>query len=116
MSLRVAGIGVAVLVVVVLAILYAARPPTHVTSQVNPGVMIDCTAATGAGTDACLEWGDAIIERGPPSFTFEWDDMTRVEIDRSLFGLGSQCEVAYFISRYPDAASLTEKIPCESGR
>ena len=72
---------------------------------------------TGADEDACRAWGDAILDAGPPSFTFEMDDLARLRIDRPLLlGFGSRCEAVYFTSRYPDEAVWTEETSCVTER
>lgn len=56
--------------------------------------------------------GDSLLRTGPPSSTFEWDDLARIVLQRPMWGLSSTCEVTYFISRYPDEAVWDEEIPC----
>lgn len=109
-------IGVGFVLLVGLAAVYLTRPPTRVVSEARPDVTIECSATTGAGAHTCLAWGDAIVDQGPPSFTFEWDALSRLEIDRPLLGLGSSCEVAYFTPRYPDDPVWTEEIACDETR
>lgn len=85
-------------------------------SDSDPDVTLECAASTRVGRDACLAWGDFTLRQGPPSFTFEMDDLTRLRIDRPLLGFGSPCEVAYFISRYPDDPAWMDEIPCIAAR
>lgn len=106
----------AFVLVAALAAVYLTRPPARVISNADPDVTIECAATTGVGTDHCLGWGDAIIEQGPPSFTFEMDALTGLEIDRPLLGLSLVCNVAYFTPRYPEDAVWTEEIFCVEAR
>ena len=109
---RLAAVAFLGTVVVVVALAWLARPATRADSAVRPQVTIECAAMTGADEDACRAWGDAILDAGPPTFTFEMDDLMRLRIDQSVPGFGSRCEAVYFTSRYPDEAVWTEKIPC----
>ena len=105
--------------VVVVAILAAAaafaltRPVVEVASAHDPDVTIQCRGAT-ASEDACRSSGDRLLEAEPPSTTFEMEDLARLTITRSLFGLGTTCEVAYFLQRYPDDAAWREDVECPS--
>ena len=107
-------IGLALMLIVAFVVL--ARPPTRVTSDADADVTLECGANTGLARDACRSWGDATLSQGPPSFTFEMDDLVRLRIDRTVLGFGSSCEVAYFTSRYPDVAVWTEETACQSAR
>ena len=114
MTAAVTLIGLALMLMFALVVL--ARPPTRVTSDVDADVTLECGATTGVGMDPCRSWGDATLSLGPPSFTFEMDDLVRLRIDRTVLGFGSSCEVAYFTSRYPDVAVWTEETACLSAR
>lgn len=92
---------------------YALRPSVRVVSAVAPSVTTECAATTGADAIACQAWGDAIIGAGPPSSTFEMDDLGRLTIDRPLLGFASSCRISYFTTRYPDDAVWSEDAPCE---
>ena len=113
---RLAAVAILAGVVVVVALAWLARPSTRAASAVYPEVTIECAAMTGTDVDACRAWGDAILDRGPPSFTFEMDDLTRLRIHRSVLGFGSTCEVSYFTSRYPDDPVWSDEIPCTAAR
>lgn len=95
---------VAVLLLAVAAFVLRSGSTVTAASTVNPEVTIECAGSTSASTDECLSWGDSLLRTGPPSSTFEWDDLARIVLQRPMWGLSSTCEVAYFISRYPDEA------------
>lgn len=108
-------VGVVALLVVAIAIaVLVLRPPVRVASRADPDVTISCAAAIGLDDAGCRGMGDRILRGGPPSFTFEMDDLARLDLDRSLLGFGSQCAAAYFIERYPDQAVFTDPIECPS--
>lgn len=112
---RRAGILVAGAVVIGVAIAVAVvvlRPPVPVVSEADVDVTISCAASIGLDDAACRELGDEILRDGPPSFTFEMDDLARLELDRSWLGLGSECTAAYFIERYPDMAVFSDGVEC----
>ena len=104
--------GAVVLVAAIAVAVLLLRPPVDVASEVDPDVTISCAASVGLAEVACRERGDAILGDGPPSFTFEMEDLARLELDRSLLGLGSDCTAAYFIERYPDQAVFTDEVAC----
>jgi hypothetical protein len=112
MRLTAAVAAIAALVVIGLAAAFVLRPPARVTSEVDPDVTIECAAATAASAEECLDWGDELISGGPPSTTFEMDDLARLRIDRPLFGFGSPCQVEYFLQRYPDDPVWESDVPC----
>ena len=116
MPARRVAVAILVGVVVVVALAWMVRPSTQAVSAVRHEVTIECAAMTGTDVDACRAWGDAILEAGQPSFTFEMDDLARLRIDRPLQGLGANCEAVYFTSRYPDDAVWSEEIPCVTER
>lgn len=113
---RLAAVAILVGVVVVVALAWLARPSTRTDSAIRPEVTIECAAVTSTDVHACRAWGDAILEEGPPTFTFEMDDLVRLRIDRPVLGLGSTCEVSYFTSRYPDDTVWTEETACVTER
>ena len=108
------GIAVIVAAALLAAVVGAAvvfRSSTEVTSAVDPDVTIECAASTGAGPAACLAWGDGIVGGEPPTFTFEMDSLSRLRLDRSWFGFGSECRASYVIDRYSEPA-FTDEVPC----
>lgn len=88
------------------------RPPVEAISLVDPDVTIECAAATSVSADGCLDWGDQIIESGAPSTTFEMEDLGRLRLTRELLGIGSVCQVEYFLQRYPDDAVWADEVEC----
>ena len=105
--------GVVVLVVIgVGAWLVLGRPPVEAVSSSDPDVTVECSAATGVSAGECATWGDEVLALGPPSTTFEMDDLARLRIDRPLFGFGSPCQVQYFLERYPDDSTWDSDVPC----
>lgn len=104
--------GLVVLAAVIGGMLLVARPPVSVASASDADVTIECDAGTGLSADQCRSWGDATLAAGPPSATFEMDDVARLELTRSLFGLGSECSAVYAIERYPDRPAWTEPVDC----
>ena len=84
---------------------------TAAESSSNPGVMIECAGATGAAAD-CATWGDEILAAGPPSTTFEMEDVVRLRLDRPLLGFATTCTAEYYVSRYPDEPIWDEAVEC----
>jgi hypothetical protein len=91
------------------------RPTVWVASSADADVSIVCAASTGTDADACAAWGDEVLAAGPPSTTFELDDLVRLELSRSALGFGGECEAAYYLGRYPDRPVWTEQIACRAG-
>jgi hypothetical protein len=104
-------VGVLVLVALSAFVYLLLAPPVTVESTAQSGVTVECTAATGMDDEQCVAWGDEVIAAGPPSFTFEMEDLARLELDRSAFGFGSSCEAAYLVSR-TDEPIWREEVPC----
>lgn len=104
-------IAAAVAALAVLLVLWGVLLRTGANASVD-GVVVECGAATGSGTDQCRDWGTAILAAGPGARVFEVEDVERIAIDRELFGLGDTCSVAWFIGRYPDRPALTEEVAC----
>lgn len=86
------------------------RPGVSVASSTNPDVTIECTASLDLDEEACRRLGDAVLEGGPPSTTFELEDVVRVRADGGPFG--DECRFEYFLGRYPDEAIWTETAAC----
>ena len=113
--MRRAGLLIAVAVLACLVGVGAwllARSPVAATSAGDRDVEIVCAASTGVDEAGCAEWGDEILAAGPPSTTFEMDDLARLELSRALLGFGGECEVAYILGRYPDSPVWTEQVAC----
>jgi hypothetical protein len=110
---RIAVIVAAAAVVVVAAAtaVMLLRAPTEVASAADPDVTIECSASAGVDAATCLAWGDGIIGGEPPTFTFEMDSLSRLRLDRSWFGFGSECRASYVIDRYAEPA-FTDEVAC----
>ncbi len=107
-------VAVVALVAVAFGAFVLTRPAVQATTSVDPDVTVVCRASAGT-PDACRAWGDAILEAGPPSTTFEMQDLARLVISRGLFGLAATCEVSYAIQRYPDEPVWDEETRCREG-
>lgn len=105
---------VGVVVVALAAVLVAAwvlvlgRPTVEATSSVDADVTVRCEGVNS--DDACRSFGDALLASGPPSNTFEMEDLALLEIRRPLFGEG--CRARYYLQRYVDDPAWTEEISC----
>ena len=102
-----AGFGVALAVVLL-------RPTLSVTSRSDPNVTIECGAGSRVDEAMRLAWGEAVLAGGPPSLTFEMDALTLLRLDRAWWGLGAQCEAAYYVARFADPV-WREEIACPTG-
>lgn len=105
-------VGALVALLLVGGVWLMVRPPVSETSSVNPQILIQCAAATGVSADACGTWGDEILADDPAPHTFERKDLRRVALDRSLFGFGDACTVAWFIERDPADPVWSGSVPC----
>lgn len=114
MGIRI-GAAVAVLVLVGATAYLVLRPSVEAASATDPGVVVECSAATGVSADACRAWGDEVLARGAPSHTFEMDDLARLVLDRSMLGLGPTCDVSYFISRDAQNRVWHQEVACGQG-
>lgn len=83
------------------------------TASVDPDVTVRCPGSLSV--EACADWGDRVLADGPPSTTFEMQDLVRIELSRGVLGAGSTCQAAYFIGRYPDEAVWDEEVACPAG-
>ncbi len=110
MRVQVAVLGLAVVMIVVIGGFVVTRPSVRASSAVDPDIAIRCEASA-ASAEACRAWGDDLLAAGPPSTTFEMQDVAQLVIRRPLFGLGP-CEVDYILGRYPDDPAWSEATPC----
>lgn len=108
------------MIVLVLAAIGAAawylllRPGVvDVASTVDPDVTITCSASASVSEEACLSWGDGVLAAGPPSHTFEMDDVAHLSLERGPFG--GPCQVSYFLERYANDPAWTDEVACPSG-
>lgn len=108
-------------VVVVAVVLVGAgwlilgRAGVEATSTVDPDVTIRCDGATSVSEETCLAWGDDILRAGPPSHTFEFDDLARLDLTKALFGFSDTCEASFFLERYAEDPAWNEEVPCPGG-
>lgn len=103
--------GVVVAAIVVVGAFVLTRPRIEVGASVDSGVTVRCEASAGTA-ESCAAWGDDVLAQGPPSTTFELQDVSLLVIRRPLFGLAPTCEVDYMLGRYPDDPAWTEETPC----
>ncbi|MDQ4036377.1 MAG: hypothetical protein M3153_10660 [Chloroflexota bacterium] len=111
MRVRVVAVLLLVSVLAVALALLRGLPVTAVGSTLIPGVRIECAGSTGVKDD-CRAWGDEILAEGPPSTTFEMDDLVRLRLERPMLGFASTCVAEYFVSRYPDDATWDDEVAC----
>lgn len=107
----------ALLVMIAVVILAGAwfvlgRSGVEAASAVDPDVTITCDAWTSVSLEACGSWGDGILQAGPPSRTFEMDDLAHLAISRQTFGLAASCRVEYFLERYANDPAWTDEVAC----
>ena len=88
------------------------RPDVETTAGGDPGVMVECSAATGLDEAACRKWGDGVIAAGAPSSTFEMTDLGGLRLDRDLLGFASTCRTEWFITRYDAEPVWTDEGAC----
>lgn len=109
-----ARIGLVVLVVLLVAggavWFVFLRPGVSVAASVDPDVTIECGASLDLDEDGCRGLGDTVLAGGPPTTTFELEDVARIRIDGGF--LGGDCRVEYFLGRYPDDVAWTEDGTC----
>ena len=111
MLVRVVLAAAGIVLIGAVALALRGAVPTVAENVGDTGVAVECTGWTGVST-ACAEWGAAVLAGGPPSSTFELEDVDRLVLDRPAFGFASGCEARYFLSRYPDEPTWTEPVAC----
>jgi hypothetical protein len=84
---------------------------SHVTES---GPVVECSGWTGV-SDGCREWGARIVEAGPPTTTFEFEDVVRIRLDRPALGFAERCVAEYFLGRYPVDVAWTDEVDCPEG-
>jgi hypothetical protein len=108
-------IGVLVLLLVGAGIyLFLLRTPVEAPSTAMAAVTIECDAWTGATVDGCRAWGDRLLASGPPSRTFNMEDLERLRLSGTPLGLGA-CRVAYYLGRDLDRPVWNEETDCAGG-
>ena len=106
-------LAVVLLLVLVGGTVYlAVRPGQEVTSATDPDVVITCDGSTGVSADECRSWGDDVLALGPPSTTFELQDVNQLHFSKPMFGFGSPCQVEYYLQRYADDPAWQDDVPC----
>lgn len=103
------------LLLVAAAYLFLFRSPVEAPSAVLDGVTIECDPWTGVSAGECGAWGDAILDEGPPSRTFNMTDLDRVVLSGSPIGIMGACRIAYYLGRNPTSPVWDEETACASG-
>ncbi len=98
MALRIVVIAVVALLIGAATYLFVLRSPVEAPSVALPGVTIECDAWTGVSAGACGSWGDEILAGGPPSRTFNMEDLERLRLSGAPLALGS-CRAEWFLGR-----------------
>ena len=111
MLLRISLLAGAILLIGAGALALRGAATTEAENVSDSGIAVECSGWTGVST-GCAEWGAAVLADGPPSSTFEMEDIDRLVLDRPAFGFASGCEARYFLSRYPGDPVWTEAIAC----
>ena len=107
--LLVVGIGLSVGLGAILALRAAT---STVAEHVGDGqVTAECSGWTGV-SEGCFDWGNDVLAQGPPSTTFELEDVVRIRLDRPMLGFAESCVAEYFLGRYPDEVVWSEDVPC----
>ncbi len=114
MLLRILAAAAGLVLVASIAFTLRGAVSTVVAEVGDSGVSVECTGWTGVSMAACADWSAIVLAAGAPSNTFEMEDVNRLVLDRGTFGLASDCEARYFLSRYPDDPAWTEPIACQS--
>lgn len=98
---------------VVAAVWYfVLRSPVEVAAPSDPDVTIECAPSTNMLEEGCRVWGDQVLLLGAPSTTFELEDVVRIRLERAPFS--GPCRAEYFLGRYPDEVTWTERVDCLS--
>ncbi|HEX2194912.1 MAG TPA: hypothetical protein VHK63_08180 [Candidatus Limnocylindria bacterium] len=101
--------GVVVVLLVAAAGALALRPPIRASAG---DVGVECAASAGLSEPACASWGQTVVAAGPPSRTFEMEDLGRLTLERGWFGLAPSCEARWYTTRYPDEPVATRVVDC----
>jgi hypothetical protein len=108
-------IGVLILVLIGAGIyLFLLRSPVEAPSTAMAAVTIECDAWTGLTADGCGAWGDRLLAAGPPSRTFNMEDLERLRLSGAPLGLGA-CRVAYYVGRNLVHPVWNEETDCAAG-
>ena len=111
MTLRIVGIAVVALLIGAAVYLLVLRSPVEAPSTALSGVTIECDAWTGVSAAGCASWGDAILTGGPPSRTFNLEDLERLRLSGAPLALGS-CHAEWFLGRDPVQPVWSDELEC----
>ena len=111
MALRIVVITVVALLIGAAVYLFVLRSPVEAPSTALSEVTIECDPWTGLSAIACGSWGDAILASGPPSRTFNMEDLDRLRLSGAPLGLGS-CRADWFLGRDRAQPVWSEELEC----
>ena len=111
MVIRVVAIVVVALLIGAAVYLFVLRSPVEAPSAALPGVTIECDPWTGMSVAGCRAWGDAILTGGPPSRTFNMEDLERLRLRGAPLSFGS-CRAEWFLGRDPVQPVWSEELEC----
>jgi len=92
-----------------IALLVVFRPSVSAPSAVDPDVTVQCMRLP-AGAE-CGAAGDRLLGAGPPSNTFDMDDVV-VAVEWPALGDENRCRAAWYIERYPDDPVWEDEVSC----
>ena len=110
-ALRIVVIAVVALLIGAAVYLFLLRSPVEAPSTALPGVTVECDPWTGVSAGRCGSWGDAILAAGPPSRTFNIEDIDRLRLSGAPLSLGS-CRAEWFLSRDPAQPVWSDELEC----
>ena len=111
MALRLVAIVVVALLVGAAVYLFLLRSPVEAPSTALSGVTIECDPWTDVSADGCGSWGDGILAGGPPSRTFNIEDLERLRLTGTPLSLGS-CRAEWFLGRDPVQPVWSDELEC----
>jgi hypothetical protein len=111
MALRILVIAVVALLIGAGVYLFLLRSPVEAPSITLSGVTIECDPWTGVSPDGCGSWGDAILAGGPPSRTFNIEDLERLRLSGAPLSLGG-CRAEWFLGRDPVQPVWSDDLEC----
>ena len=91
--------------------LFVLRSPVEAPSTAVSGVTIECDPWTGLSAGDCASWGDAILAGGPPSRTFNMEDLARLRLSGAPLSLGS-CRADWFLGRDRVRPVWSDELEC----
>lgn len=111
MALRVVVVAVVALLIGAAVYLFVLRSPVEAPSTALAGVTIECDPWSGVSAGGCGSWGDAILAGGPPSRTFNIEDLERLRLSGAPLSVGS-CRAEWFLGRDPLRPAWSEELEC----